>query len=233
MALQSASWLLNFIGMVVSVVLYCAVARAVLFPERRAWAYMRIGAPEVFLFLLYFCAIIVLVIGMFVTILPIALIAGIGFAAHAPAVGVLAMVLGFLAAFAVLLWLFTRFSLLGAMMVHDGKFHLQDAWVLTRGRFWSLFLLGLLLVVIVMMLEAILAVAAIAIGFGVAGPALGDLKTFFQRPPAEIVSSLTPALLVVGLLSIPVQGALYAIVVAPWARVYRDIAQPDVAATFA
>jgi len=76
-------------------------------------------------------------------------------------------------------------------------------------------------------------VAALAIGFGVAGPAIGDFKTFIQRPPAEILASLTPAFILLAVLFVPVQGALYAILVAPWARVYREIAQPDVAATFA
>jgi hypothetical protein len=233
MAMQGASWLINLGSMVLGAVLYCAIARAVLFPERRAWAYMRLGIPELFLFLLFFGATIVMIIGLVVTIIPIALVAGIAIAAHAGFVAVIAMFVGFIAVIAVLLWLFTRFSLLGAMMVQDGKFHFADAWALTRGRFWSLFLLGMLLVVILIVLEAVIGVVALAIGFGVAGPAIGDFKTFLQRPPAEILSSLIPALILLGVLFIPIQGALYAILIAPWARVYRDLAQPDVAATFA
>jgi len=233
MAMQGVSWLINFGSMVLGAVLYCAIIRAVLFPEKRAWAYMRLGLPELFLFLLLFGAAIVMFIGLFVTILPLALLAGISFAAHAPFVGVIVIFAGFIAVFALLLWLFTRFSLLGAMMVQDGKFHFGDAWALTRGRFWSLFLLGVLLVVILLVLEVVIGVAALAIGFGVAGPAIGDFKTFIQRPPAEILASLTPAFILLAVLFVPVQGALYAILVAPWAIVYREIAQPDVAATFA
>ena len=233
MALQGASWLINFASLVLSAVLYCAIARAVLFPERRAWAYMRLGLPEFFLFVLMFGGTIALFIGLFVTILPIALMAGISVAIHAPFVAATIVFVGIVAVIAALLWLFTRFSLLGVMMVQDGKFHFADAWALTRGQFWSLFLLAVLLVVILLMLEAISGVAALAIGFGVAGPAIGDFKTFLRRPPTEIVASLTPALILLSVLFIPVQGALYAILVAPWARVYRDLAQPDVAATFA
>jgi hypothetical protein len=233
LALQGASWLINFASMIVGAVLYCAIARAVLFPERKAWAYMRVGAPEVFIFLFLFGATIAMIFGLLVTIFPIVLLAGIFMAAHAPFVGVLVMFAGFIAVFAVLVWLFVRFSLLGAMMVQDGKFHFADAWALTRGRFWSLFLLGLLLIVILLVLEAITGVLGLAIGFGMLGVSGIDLKTFFQRPPTEIMASLTPALILLGLFFIPIQGALYAILVAPWARIYRDLAQPDVAATFA
>jgi hypothetical protein len=233
LAVEGASWLVNFGSMVLGAVLYCAIARAVLFPERRAWAYMRIGAPEIFLFLLMFGATIVLGIGVFVAVFPIAIMVGIAVAAHAAVLGVLFGILGGLAAIGVLVWLFTRFSLLGAMMVQDGKFHFQDAWALTRGRFWSLFLLGLLLVVIVLVLQVLVGVVAVAIGFGVVGASGLDLKTLFQRPPAEIMAAVTPALILLGLIYIPIQGALYAIIVAPWARVYRELAQPDVAATFA
>jgi hypothetical protein len=233
MALEGSSGLINFGGMIVGSVIYCAIARAVLFPERRAWAYMRLGLPEIFLFLLLFGATIAMFVGVFVTIFPIGLLAALGFAAHAPFVGGAVIFFGVIAVVAVVLWLFTRFSLLGAMMVQDGKFHFGDAWALTRGRFWSLFLLGVLLVVIVLALEAVIGVLALAVGFGVVGPAIGDFKTFFQRPPADILATLTPALILLGLLFIPIQGAFYAILIAPWARVYRDLAQPDVAATFA
>lgn len=236
MALQSASTLLSFVGTFVGAVLYCAVARSVLFPEKRAYAYMRVGAPELFLFLLIFGASIALVFGMIIAMLPIFLIAGIALAAHAPIVGVAAGVFGGMAVFALVLWVVCRFSLLGPMMVQDGKFHFGDAWALTRGHGGTLFLIGLLLFVILIIIESVIGVVVLALGFGFVGQAaggLGDLQTFFKRPPAELLASLEPALIVIGVLSIPVNGAIYAIVAAPWARAYRDLAQPDLAATFA
>jgi hypothetical protein len=235
-ALQSASSLLSIVGAFVGAVLFCAIARAVLFPEKRSFAYMRVGAPELFLFLLMFGASIALGIGIVIAMLPIILIAGIALAAHAAVLGIAAAVFGGMAIFALALWVACRFSLIGPMMVQDGKFHFADAWALTKGYAGTLFLIGLLLFVVVMIVESVIGVVALALGIGFLGQAAGgltNLQTFFNRPPAELLASLEPALVVIAVLSVPVNGAIYAIVAAPWARAYRDLAQPDVAATFA
>jgi hypothetical protein len=89
--------------------------------------------------------------------------------------------------------------------------------------------------VIVILIEAVLGAIVLALGLGfmsqLAG-GLGNLQAFFTRPPAEVIAALSPALVVMALLSIPVSGGLLAIVSAPWARAYRDLAPPNVAATF-
>jgi len=235
-AMESAGSLVSILGSFVGAIVFCAIARAVLFPEKRAFAYMRVGAPELFLFLLMFGASIALGIGMVIAMLPIILIAGIAFAAHAAVLGIAAAVLGGLAVFALAIWVACRFSLIGPMMVQDGKFHFADAWALTRGYALTLFLILLLLIVVIMIVESVIGVVALALGIGFLGQAAGglsNLQTFFSRPPAQLLASLEPALIVIGVLSIPVNGALYAIMAAPWARAYRDLAQPDVSATFA
>ncbi|HEY5288724.1 MAG TPA: hypothetical protein VIJ59_01695 [Caulobacteraceae bacterium] len=235
MAMQGASWLSSIVGMFLGAVLSCAVWRAVLHPERRQFAYLRVGAPELFMFLLTFGFGIVLVVGLLILALPIALIAGIAFAAHAAAVGVILAVLGGFAVLALLVWAFCRFSLVGPMMVQDGKFHLGDAWALTKGHAGTLFAVAILLIVILVALEMVIAAIGLAVGVAFLGQAAGGLshvQTFFAQPPEQLLASVTPALIVVGLVSIPVTGAFLAILSAPWARIYRDLAQPDVAATF-
>jgi len=236
MAMQSFSYLISLGSAFVLAIVYCAVARAVLHPEQRSFAYLRVGAAELFSFLLVVGLYFALGFGMVILAIPVALVAAIAFAAHAGGVGVVIAVVGGLAGLGLLIWVLCRLSLVVPMMVQDGKFHLADAWALTKGYGGALFLVAVLIFVILMCLEVVIGVIVMAMGFGFLGAAaggLGNLKAFFAQPPATIMGDLIPALVVLGVLFIPVTGGMMSIIVAPWARIYRDLAQPDVAATFA
>jgi hypothetical protein len=236
MQMQSLSWLLSLVGGLVGVMIYCAVFRAVLHPDQRRFAYLRLGAAELFLAVFAVGVYIALFVFILLAVIPVAVIVGISIAAHAGAVGVLVGVAAAIAALVLLFWVAFRLSMVGPMTVQDGKFHLFDAWALTRGHAGTLFLIFLCMAVILLVIEAVLGALTLALGFGVLGSAAGGLQnlpTFFSRSPVDIIASLAPALVVLGLLTIPVSGALTAIMGAPWARAYRDLAQPDVAATFA
>jgi hypothetical protein len=83
-------------------------------------------------------------------------------------------------------------------------------------------------------------VGLVMVGVGVGGLAaiaggLRNIPTLFRSlPPMAIVSRLAPLLVTLGLLWIPLSGAVMAIMGAPWARAYLDLRPPrDVAATFA
>ncbi|MGH7023576.1 MAG: hypothetical protein ACREEB_08305 [Caulobacteraceae bacterium] len=236
MAMQGLSWLFSLLGVMVGAILYCAVWRGVLHPEQKAYAYLRIGAPEVFVFLLNFGLGIAVFIGVLILAIPIAIVAGVAFATHAAAVGVLVAILGGLAVLCLMVWLFCRLALVGPMMVDDGKFHLTDAWALTKGHAGTILAIALLLFVVLMILVSVIGLIAVAVGVGFVGQAAGGLtniQAFFQQPANQILAALGPALIVYGLAAIPVSGGLLAIMFAPWAKVYRDLAPPDVAATFA
>jgi len=236
MQMQGVSWLLTLGGAFFGVVIYCAVFRAVLRPEDRRFAYLRVGLAELFLFVLFIGFYIAFFIGLLVTIIPVALLAGIAIAAHAPAVAVIVGVASGIAVAVLIIWVAFRFVLVGPMTVQDGKFHLFDAWRLSRGHAGALFLLALCLFVILLLIELVIGAIAIAFGIGILGQAAGglqNLQAFFSQPPAALIASLAPALIIGVLFSIPVSGALVAIMAAPWARAYRDLAPPDVAATFA
>jgi hypothetical protein len=236
-AMQGVNFLLSIVSLFLSSVLYCAVFRAVLFPEQSAFAYLRLGAAELFYFLFFFCGLIALAIGMVVLLIPVFIVVGISAAAHAPALGALFMLAALLGIFVLFIWVLCRLSMVGPMMVEDGKFHLLDAWALTRGHVWSLFGIAILLVVILIAIEVVIGVVTLALGFGWLTQAAGgaaNLRSFFLRPPADILSALAPALMIGAVFSVPISGALMAILVAPWARVYRDLRpSTDVAATFA
>ena len=236
-AMQGANLLLSVASLFVGSVLYCAVYRSVLFPEQSAWAFMRVGAAELFYFLFFFAATIALIVGMIVLFIPLIVIVGISTAAHAPAFGALFMLAGFLGILVLFIWGVCRLSMVGPMMVEDGRFHLFDAWALTRGHFWSLFMIALLLIVIVIVIEVVLGVIALAVGFGWLAQAAGgaaNIRNFFLRPPAEIMATLAPALMIGAVFSVPISGCLNAILMAPWASAYRNLRpSTDVAATFA
>jgi hypothetical protein len=236
-ALQGANFLLSLVGLFVGSVLYCAVYRSVLFPDRSAWAFLRLGTAELFYFLFFVGGVIAMIVGMVVLFIPLLIVVGISAATHAPAIGALFMVFGFLGILFLVIWALCRLSMVGPMMVEDSQFHLADAWALTRGHFWPLFVIAVLLIVILIVIEVVLGVIALAVGFGWLAQQAGgatNIRGFFLRPPGEIMSALAPALMIGAVFSIPVSGCLMAILVAPWARAYRDLRPPtDVAATFA
>lgn len=236
-SLQGGSLLITLVGLFFGSVLYCAVFRSVMFPDQGAWAYLRVGAAELFFFLFFIGGFISMFIGMFIVLIPLLIIAGVAAFAHAPVISAIAIIGGYLAILVGLVWAICRVSMVGPMMVEDGKFHVFDAWALTKGHVWSLFMIALLVVVILIAIEVVLGVIALAIGAGWLAQAAGgaaNLKTFFQRQPAEVMATLAPGLLVVAVFSVPVSGCLNAIMLAPWARAYRDLRpSSDVAATFA
>ena len=233
MALQSANLLLSFVGLFLGAVLSCAVFRAVLKPEEGRLAYLRLGAAEAFLFMLSFGVAILFIVAVFVVVIPLTMVVVIAALVHAGGVAVMVAVAGGIALFALLIFVLLRLSIAGPMMVEDGKFHLMDAWALTRGRVSDLFLIGVLLVVILIVIEVVLGAFALAIGLAFLGEAAGSLAAIqglFARPPAEIFAILAPGLIVVGLVAVPVFGCLWAILAAPWATAYRALVEPSVAA---
>jgi hypothetical protein len=179
---------------------------------------------------------IALVVAAVILTIPLAIVAGILAAVHAKPAALLVMLVGVAAMVALFVWVLLRLSLMGPMMVEDGRFHLADTWSLTRGRAVDLFVIGICLFVILLVIELIVGAFAIGIGLAILSQAAGGLSNiqgFFTRPPAEILSTLAPALIAFGIIGIPLTGCLMAIVAAPWAKAYRDLVQSDAAATFA
>jgi hypothetical protein len=226
MTLHSANLLLSVVGAFVGAALSCAVFRAVLKPEEGRFAYLRLGAAEAFLFLLSFGVAILFIVAVFVIVIPLTMVVVIAAVVHAAGAAVTVAVAGGIALFALLIFVLLRLSMAGPMMVEDGKFHLMDAWALTRGHVRDLFVIGISLVVILILIEVVLGAFALAIGLAFLSQAAGSLAAvhdLFTRPPAEIFAILAPGLIVVCLVAVPVFGCLWAILAAPWARAYRDL----------
>ncbi len=233
MQAQGASMLFSLASYFFGAILYCAVFRAVLRPGDGRLAYLRLGSAELFLFLLSVGAYIAFIVVVVIAAVLGGLIVGLLAVSHAGAAAVLvAITFGAALVFAVV-YVALRFSLVGPMMVEDGRFHLAESWALTRGKTGGLFLIALSLAGILIAGEIVLGAVLMAVGTGLLGAAAGGLEnlpTFFERPPGAIVSAFAPLLALMVLVGIPLSGAILAIVAAPWARAYRDLAGPSAAA---
>jgi hypothetical protein len=232
---QGLSLLVGLFSLFVDCVVYCAVFRAVIHPEQNRFAYIRIGAPEVFALVLAIAGYIAFLIALIIPALVIAAVVAAFVAAHAAVAGVVIGVAGALALAFALVYVLLRLSLVVPMMVADGKFHFADAWALTKSHACALLLVGIVLFVILMAAEIVLGLVMLAVGAGYLSSAAGGLshlQEYFQRPPGEILGSAAPLLIIVAVLWIPLTGCVFAIIGAPWARAYRDLSGPDLAATF-
>jgi len=235
-SLQGLSQLFNLAQLLITAVVYCAVFRAVLHPERSAFAYLRLGAPEFFLVVLIFAAFVALFIGLLILIIPTSIVIGVTVAlTHGGGAAALILLpIVMLAMMAAAIFIGLRFAFVGPMMVEDGKFHLFESWSLTRGRVLSLFLLGLGLFGIFLLIDVVLLAIMLAAG-AVEVQSLGGVAQVLAQlraSPMALAGKLAPLLAGIAVVEIPIAGCLMAIGAAPWARAYRDML-PDAAHVFA
>jgi hypothetical protein len=234
MQLQAMSWLLNLAAVFVVTLLNCAVFRSLIHPERSGFGYLRLGMTELMLFMLMIAAYIAFGIAIVILMIPAAIIVGLLVAVHATAAAVIVGVLLALGALWGLVYAALRFSMLGPMMVDDGRVHFLDAWALTKGKAGALFLMALCLLGILILLEMVVVLIAGIIGVSVLSTVAGGasaIPALFRQPPATVLSHLAPLFVIGGAAAIPLYGAVLAIFGAPWARAYLDF-RVDPAAAF-
>jgi hypothetical protein len=202
------------LGMIWSAMTACAIFRAVLRPDEKAFGYLRLGADEF--------RIIGLYLQIFVLFLAVGLAGAVAIVAVEAAAGKGAgAVLGFLllGLLALLAYVFVgvRLSLCGPQTFAERRIDLFGSWRVTRGHFWGLFGMYLLLVVFL-------------IGFGIVNTLL---QLPFRGLSAQVahgdVSGL-PMLIGGGLLYAIIAfvfGMLEVVVLAaPRAAAYRDLVPP-------
>jgi hypothetical protein len=236
---QGVLLLVNFGALFARALLSCAVWRSVLHPQQSAYAYFRVSMAELYVFLLTVGASYAAGFVIFIPLIPIAIVIVGLVAAHAYAAAIVVGVVAVLALLAAVLYLALRFSLVGPMIVQDGKFHLMESWTLTRGHVGGLFATGLLLVLMVIVLEIVVVGVAMAVLVGVAGglgaSAAGHpeaLRNLLGHPGPDMISRIIPWVLGLGVIFAPLAGALYAVMLAPWSRILRDLTEADATAAF-
>ncbi len=228
MQFQGLSILLQFVGLFVNAVLYCAVFRAVIHPDRNRFASMRLGMTELLVFVLVFGELIIFSIALILIALVIGLVIGLLSTLHVAAITTLVgLALGILVLWG-LIYVAVRLSAVGPMMVDDGKVHLLDAWALTKGRAGQMFLMGLCVFVILFVMVIVVEIVIVALFMGVGFTAFSAggsqaAASLFKQNPAMLLSKLLPVMIFAGVLAVPIYGATLAIMGAPWARAYLDL----------
>ena len=211
-------------ALVVRALIVAAVYRAVLEPQRRGLAYLRIGRQEGWLTLLALCvwALAYFAIIPLELIVAAAVITGVLLKGYwwlmGPAVGIVGVL--------VLLWAVARLSLAAPMTFADRNFRLFESWRLTRRNGWSLLGLGVVMVLLLVGLELLLvAVVAVVVAVVFAGrafdanQALAWLHGLSIQTPGQMAVWLVPT----GLVAAAVYGAFNAIAIAPWASAYQQL----------
>jgi hypothetical protein len=225
--LQGVGYLAQIVGLLVSSVILCAVVRSIVHPERNAFASLRLGAPEFFVVILSFAGGFVIAFAIIIFVIPFAIVGVVLGTQHQWIALAVMIALAVLILFLGLIYIAARFAFVVPMMVDDGHFHLFDAWSLTKGKVGSIVVIGLCLMLIGMLLGVVIEGIFIALGaaaLGMAAGGLGNLQAFFTHtPPQQIIMTLAPSLILLALLTIPIQGCATAIFYAPWARAYRDV----------
>ena len=217
----------------------CAVYRAVLRPDDRRFARLRIGGDELRLVLL----LVVLTLASVVGLVLLFIAAGLGVAAASIVVGgspgaaVFAVVaILYLAVLWVCIWAGVRLSLAGPMTFAQRRLRITSAWKLTKGRFWPLLGSYLLSFAFLLILYMVAFSFYGVIGFAVGGGSITNVATSLFRPDySSLQAFFTPTRVIYQVIGALVGSVMYAVMFAPAAAAYRSIAElsPDnQAATF-
>lgn len=211
--------------------LYAAIFRSVLRPEKNRWGYLRLGRDELLLFILiailYVGFVAILAAAIFIVVLITAL-AGAASQGAGVAVGFLLT----LTSAGGLIWLAARMSMILPMTFDHGKIQITEAWILTRGHAKELLLLAIVLVMLGLAIAAVLfavlgaSVAAFVASFNAAQ----DLQTFITQPTRDVIRELTPWGLAAAALTALVSTFCIVVFTAPWAEAYRQVTADQVEA---
>lgn len=235
MRLQSGMMLFQLVCWIwstaVNAVICCAVFRAVLEPQDSRFGYLRLGAREGWLTLLFLVEYVLAYIAIFVVALLAAVtvaIVGVGAGGNSGsamvgtgfAVGLLALVLFF--------WLALKLSMAAPMTFVDRQFRLFESWSFTKGHVGKLLGVSLLLLVFLIGIEVLFCGVVIGGVFALGGQMNwlfepGAVEALVREQPMEIVRKLGPAIAAGGALWVVFSSVVMAVFCAPWAASYRAL----------
>jgi hypothetical protein len=222
-------------GLFVSAILYNAAYRSVLEPQKSSFGYLRLGAAELWQFLVLVVVTVAMLVYIVACVFAFAMIATMARALGAPAQG---WVVGITLAVMIVVtyWLMLRLSLGTVITFARKRFAYFESWSLTKGRVWKLFWTGFLtfglviglyvMLVFTVILSAIPLGSLVHAASGAAAPASAHAGTV----AAEF---LTWGSLIVGvwlsLISI-VTAVVQALTLTPWATAYQAMTADEPAA---
>jgi hypothetical protein len=201
----------------------CAVYRAVLEPERKAFAYLRVGMQELCVMASMVALAVLLILVLIASSAAVGLIGqAVGAATW---LGGLLLFLASCGAFALVIWVALRLSMAGPMSFAERRFRLTEAWPLTHGQGWRLFAVALGLASLILLIQMVLATLGQVIGLGAPLAKIEDLQAFVAHPTADL-ARLGPALASLVVMQILVSAFSFTLWVAPFAEIYRELTAP-------
>jgi hypothetical protein len=227
---SALSWLTSIVSVGL---LNAAVFRAVLRPNDGGFMGLKFGMDEVWQGLIYLCAFILLIIFAVLVVLACVAIGGIIVLA-ANAAGAsgwfngLAISLVAIAGVVTIIWICLRFSLAGPATFAERNFQLFESWTLTKGHSWSLLGLALLLFVTILAFEMVAATVLMATMIALGANAAfspESIEAFFAQSPDVWMGQAMPWMIGMGVIGGLISGAVYTILVAPFASAYAQIAR--------
>lgn len=208
------------LGLVCQTLLLGAAYRAVLFPQERAFFFVRLSLRELWLGLVMLVLLIGFVIAFFLPILPMAIIGGIATAAGGGAVGAIFGIVAVLGGFCVVVWAALRMSLAPPMSFAERNFRLFESWKQTRGQAARLFAVAAVIIVMMIVAEAIVGLLGFLL---LGGPARMADFARLARDPAQMLTAMAPVFLGFSVVLTLLSTLFYAIVGGAWAQIYRDL----------
>ena len=224
-------------AILIAAIMGAGVYRAILRPTEAPLTRLRLGGDELRLVLL---SVIMGVVFTGLTIalaIPVAILgvaigvgAGMGQGGAEPNAGamvgiVLVVLLGYLLIIAGLVFFAVRLSLAGVMTFAERRLRVFESWRLTKGRFWRLLGCYGLAVVLMLPIYMVMMTLYFAITFAFSGGDVGRAMGEIAQPDmTSLAAYYSPARVVYFLLAGALGGVLNAVMYAPAAAVYRQIA---------
>lgn len=217
----SLAWVIP-VSLIVSAMLMAAVARAVLNPRASGFGYLRLGMDELRVFVVTLVLGILMAFAWVAVVVAIGVLSGIASASGANWLWLFVVLAG-LAGVAAIIWLAVRLSLAVPITVAENRFAFFDSFAVTRGRFWSLFGMAIIAIVMVLVIMVLSWVVTLPLGM-MAG---GEAWSFGSGGDAEAVAAAldvtNPWIIASALAEAVINALLVGVMYAPFAAAYRDL----------
>lgn len=221
MALQP---LITLGALVLQTVMMGAIFRAVLEPEARCWAYLRLSGQELWLGLVSIVMSFAIGFGAMVLLFPVVGIAAFVGLAFRESLGPWGMALfglpAALALVAVVIWVTLRLCMAYPMSFADRNFRLFESWGATRGQAGRLFLVFLAVVLVAVAIQLV----GLLIGAGVVAATLGaSWRSLSTIDPALLFRAGGALIALLVALGSGLSALTSVITTAPLADAYRQL----------
>lgn len=214
-------------GIALQTVVMGAVFRAVLQPEERRWAYLRLSTQELWLGLVAVVISFGVGFGVMLVILPLAGIAAFVGVLFRETLGVWPLVvIGLVALLAIVsavVWMLLRLCMAYPMSFSDRNFRLFESWPLTRGHAGSLFLVFLLTILAALAVQ----IVGFLIGASAVAASIAPNWRALAGDPFILLRAAGPLIALFVVVNSLASALAAAITIAPLADAYRQLRTAD------